>query len=287
MHLRLVQIVELATVCTFAVQASAQTYGQPAAQPSAQPAYGQQGAQSAPYGQQAPAGNDGFESGGLAPPSPMGPNPNQPQQQYQTETQRQLSDAEKEDSGRGLEWVYFNVEGGYQYLGLETFKSDGLTYAKSVSSTDGGMMLGAGAGVRLIFITLGGRARVGMFDQWNVATINAEVGFHIPIGMVEPYFVFGGGYAFLGSMDAGNWGGDVSVRGWNLRAGFGLDYYVTPAFSIGGNLTADALFLFRPGVDLSDTSNTELNTVSQRAAQADGSSVGAALTGSAMLGLHF
>lgn len=238
--------------------------------------------------------NDGFEAGGLAPPSAMDGDPNE-QQGYQTETQRQLDEAEEEDSGRGLEWIYFNAEGGYEYLGLETFSSDGLTYANTISTTSSGPMIGVGAGLRLIFLTLGARARIGMFEQWNLGTINAEAGVHIPIGAVEPYFTFGGGYAFLGAMDANNWGGDADIRGWDVRAGFGLDYYVTPSFSIGGNLTGEALFLSRPGVDLmaaatgsgSTQDTVELDDASKRIAEADGSSVGAAFTGSAVLGLHF
>jgi hypothetical protein len=220
----------------------------------------------------------------------MATDPNQPNPGYQTETQRELDESESEDSGRGLEWFYLNVEGGYQYIGLETFKSDGLTYAQTVSSTDGGPMLGAGAGIRLIFLTFGARARVGMFSQWNVATLDGEFGIHIPLGAVEPYFSFSAGYAFLGSMETSNWGGDVSIRGWNARAGVGLDYYVTPVFSIGANLTGEALFLARPGVTLDASGSTgtnQLDAASQEAAKADGSSVGAAVTTSAVLGLHF
>lgn len=268
---------------TVSAHAAAQAYGQPATQPGTQP-YGQP---SQPY---QPSPNGDFQAGGLAPPTPMGTDPSQQQAGYQTETERQLTEAEQEDSGRGLEWIYFNVEGGYEYLGLETLKSDGLTYGDTVSSTAGGPMIGAGAGVRLIFITLGGRARLGMFDQWNLATINAEVGFHFPLGELEPHIIIGAGYAFLGSMDADNWGGDASVRGFDARAGFGLDYYVTPVFSIGANLTGEALFLKRPGVDLSSSasaSSTQLDAASREVAESDGSSIGAAFTGAAVLGLHF
>ena len=31
---------------------------------------------------------------------------------------------EKEDGGRDLSWFYIDVEGGYQYVGLETFDVD-------------------------------------------------------------------------------------------------------------------------------------------------------------------
>ena len=239
---------------------------------------------SAPLAAQQPAQpNDGFQSGGLAPPTGMGA-PNQTQPGFQTETERRLDESEKEDAGRGLDWVYFDVEGGYEYAGLETLKGDGLTYG-GVASSSGGLMLGGGAGIRLIYLTFGARARVGMFEHWKLGTINGEMGVQIPLGMVEPYFTFGAGYAFLGSLDADAWGGDTTLRGWDLRAGAGLDYYVTPAFSVGGKLTGDVLFLSRKGVSVDPAST--LDASAKETAAADGSGIGAAFSGSAVLGLHF
>ncbi len=236
-------------------------------------------------------------AGGLAPPDPLQGPPNRQNNAYATNTEKTLDKAEKEDSGRGLEWFFIEPEVGYQWLGMETFKSDGLTYAKQVSTRDEGLMLGGTAGIRLLILTLGGRARVGMFKDWNVATLNAEVGLHFPLGSVEPYLSFGAGYAFLGAMDATNWGGDVNIRGWDARVGFGLDYYVTPVFTIGAHVSGEALFLSRPGVDLSasgqvggstgGTSADQLDDASKKIAAADGSGIGAAATGSLLLGLHF
>lgn len=239
--------------------------------------------------------SDGLQSGGLAPPAPMPGDPaNGNGTPQPTPTERELNRAEHEDSGRGLEFFYFNVEGGYEQIGLETFKSDGLTYANTVKSKDGGLMVGAGAGLRLVFVTIGARARLGKFSQWNVATLNGEVGIHIPLGDLEPYFTLGAGYAFLGSMDEQNWGGSVSIKGYDVRGGFGLDYYVTPVFSVGANLTGEVLGLTRPGVDLSSAATGtgaaqpgSLDAKSQEVAKADGSSLGAAFTASAVLGLHF
>ncbi len=239
--------------------------------------------------------NGGLEAGGLAPPPPMpGDSASSNGSQQPSATEQQLNRAEKEDSGRGLEFAYFNIEGGYEQIGLETFKSNGLTYASTVATKDGGMMFGAGAGIRLLFITLGARARLGKFSQWNVGTLNAEVGIHVPLGDLEPYFTLGGGYAFLGSLDQNNWGAGVSIRGYDIRGGFGLDYYVTPVFSIGGNLTGEVLGLTRPGVNLSAATNAsgtgqpgQLDAASQQIAAADGSSMGAAFSASAVLGLHF
>lgn len=241
-------------------------------------------AQQPAYGEQ-PQPQDNFQSGGMAPPAPMPGDPYRPQPTHQTDTERRLAESEKADAGRGLEWVYFNVEGGFQYLGLETLKSDGLTYGDTVSPTAAGPSIGAGAGIRLVLYTLGVRARLGMFEHFNVATFNGEAGVRIPLGSLEPYFNLGGGYALLSSLDANDWDGEATARGWNARLGAGLDYYVTPAFSVGANVTGDALFLSRSGVDLAD--GNQLDAGSREVAEADGSGVGASVTTTALLGLHF
>lgn len=231
----------------------------------------------------------GLTAGGLAPPSPLATGPAQQTGTPQGSTETKLRKAEQEDSGRGLEWFYLNVEGGYQVLGLETVSASNLSYGTS-KTKDAGPMIGAGMGIRLLFLTIGARARMGMFEQYKATTLNAEVGLHLPIGSVEPYFALGGGYAFLGSLDSARWGSsDVSVRGWDVRAGFGLDYYVTPVFSIGGNLTGEMLGLSRPGVKLSTAASQPggLDPAAQAIAKADGSSIGASVTASAVLGLHF
>lgn len=222
---------------------------------------------------------DGLGAGGLAPPPPMQSEPNAP---YQTpgHTEQELRESEKKDTGRGLEWFYFSAEGGYEILGLETFKANNLTNG-IVASKSSGFVYGAGAGIRLVFITLGARVRMGNFQDYKVGTVNAEFGLHIPLGSVEPYFTLGAGYAFLGALDAKSWGAsDVSIRGYNVRGGAGLDYYVTPVLSIGANVTGEILGLSRPGVTPSGAGPTT-------PAQADGSSVGAALTLSGVAGLHF
>ena len=79
----------------------------------------------------APVGAD-LNAGGLKPPAPIETTdgnapPSQPE--------AQLAQADKEDSGRGLEFVWLNAEAGAEYLGLETLKSkqlvDGGPVAKS------------------------------------------------------------------------------------------------------------------------------------------------------------
>ena len=271
-------------------QQQGQPYGTTQQQPGGQPQQPYGATQQPNYGQQQP----NMSAGGLAPPDPL--RGNVQQNGPTNETERELEEAEKKDSGRGLEWFFLEPEVGYEWIGLETFKSDGLTYAKQVSTRDSGLMVGGTAGLRLVFLTLGARARLGMFDQWNVATFDGEAGVRFPLGSVEPYLSLGAGYAYLGSMDTSGWGADdVEISGWNARAGFGLNIYVTNVLTIGANVTGEALFLKRPGVNLSSATSSggsgstaeQLDEASRKLAQADGTGVGGALTASFVAGLHF
>lgn len=229
---------------------------------------------------------DGFQAGGLAPPDDAHkPPPASPQASQSTSIVQDLDEAEEKDSGRGLQWLYFDVEGGVQYVGLETFNSDGLTYAKATGSSAVGPMFGAGLGIQLLFVTLGGRARMGVFKDWNVASFGGEVGFRFPIGSVEPYFDLGGGYAMLAGLDKDAWGGDTKIHGGYVRMGLGLDYYITSAFSVGGNVSGDLMVLSRGG--LKGASMSGLTPDAQTVASKDGTSVGGALNGTIVLGLHF
>jgi hypothetical protein len=278
----------LLSILLSAGPAAAQNYPPPN---SGQPGYGQPGYGQPGYGQGQPGQGSGMSSGGLAPPS--GSTGNSTPGAVQTEAE--LERAEREDSGRGLEFFYINAEVGGQHLGLQTFKANDLVDAGVVKTSQTGLMVGAGLGLRLVFITLGPRFRIGMFDQWQLWTLNGELGIRIPLGDVEPYFTFGGGYASVGAFDSGNLGGalnsdDVDITGYNIRGGFGIDLYLSSAFSIGANLTGEMLVLTRPGVDPSKLQGSTSGGTGAAAAEvyaADGSSIGAAVTLSGVAGLHF
>jgi len=243
------------------------------------------------YGQPPPA-QPGLESGGLTPPSgPVQTEPMVPP----TPTEQELAHADREDSGRGLEFFWLNGEIGFEHLGLQTFKANDLIDAGVVDTTHTGLAFGGGLGVRLVFITLGARFRLASFDIGQLWTLNAELGLRIPLGDLEPYFTFGGGYASLGSFGGDNIGSNfndagVEIRGYNIRGGFGMDYYLSDAFSIGANLTGELLGLTRPGVDpakLSGSTSSDPNQLKSEVYGASGSSLGAAVTGTAVVGLHF
>ena len=243
-----------------------------------------------------------LNAGGLRPPPSVQSDPFAPPS---GETAADLEHSDEEDSGRGLEFLWLNGEIGLQHLGLQTFSSKDLLDTKVVSSTQTGLVYGAGAGIRLLFLTLGGRFRLGNFSDYQVWTLNAEAGFRIPIGSIEPYITLGGGYASLGAFDSKNVGAGlnsagVDVTGYNVRGGGGLDIYLGNVVSVGASVTGDILFLSRPGVDptkLAATTGTvqpgQMGTAAQGQAlasevyAADGSSIGGGATFTAVLGLHF
>jgi len=265
----------------------AQSYGQPGSSP--QP-YGQT-APAQPYGQNTQTPSN-LQSGGLAPPDSTGSDPFATSTPP-TSTEQELQRADREDAGRGLEFVWLNAEVGGMHLGLQTFKANDLVDADAVGTTQTGPLFGAGLGVRLVFVTLGARFRLASFADWQLWTLNGELGLRIPLGAIEPYFTLGGGYASIGSFDSDNVGGDlndagVDITGFNVRGGFGLDFYLSDLFSIGANFTGEVLALTRPGVDPSRLNASGSSAeASAEVYAADGSSVGLGATLTAVAGLHF
>ncbi len=244
------------------------------------------------------AGSEGMTAGGLAPPpggtsqAPAAPPP--------TQTEAQLEEADREDSGRGLEFVWLNGEVGMTHLGLQTFKANNLVDAGTVKTTQTGPVYGGGLGLRLVFITLGARFRLADLPDYHLWTLNGELGIRIPLGDIEPYFTLGGGYASMGSFSKENIGSglnsaDVKITGYDIRGGIGIDWYVTPVFSLGANLTGELMGLTRPGVDPRKVQGTASGSTGSGSAQgaakfaadADGSSVGSATTITGVVGLHF
>lgn len=245
-----------------------------------------------------------MQAGGLKPPPPMDPKQTQEEPKPADQTQDHLDKSKEKDSGRGLSFVWLNVEGGYQTVGLQTFNIDEQNFtAGFIEQSANGPVIGAGVGARLLFITVGARGRLGLLNNWQFFTVGGEVGFHIPIGRLEPRFSLGGGYAAVGSFDQVVTGGvqpDISIRGFYARAGGGMDYFITNIFSIGASVSWEFTALTRPGFDptkLADLQNdianiqsADIRMAQQKQAELlafEGSGYGSAFTVTGVLGLHF
>jgi hypothetical protein len=202
---------------------------------------------------------------------------------------------ESQDSGLGLEWVYLNADAGFAYTNMQSFSATNLAIEKASSA---GGAFGVGAGVRLLFFTLGARARDLQLSAFNLWELDAEAAFHIRIWRIDPYLGLRGGYTFVGGLGSGSvsvaTGGsssDVSVHGVNVGPMFGIDVYVSSLVSIGADANAEFLFLKRPpaplpaGVTTADLAM--LPPQQQQLYQLSGSSAGFGVVGTAHLGLHF
>jgi len=221
-----------------------------------------------------------MQSGGLAPPPPGGgpPPPAPAYPGYPNTTQRHLDDADKGDSGRGLEWVYIDVGGGGQFAAFEALKSSGITEigglpVHTLSSGKFGPYFSAGAGLRFLFFTLGPRFRFATFSDRDLWTLNLDLGWHIPFGNFEPYAFLGGGYAKVPYHGSDS----TSASGFDVRLGGGFDYYLSRAFSLGAKLDVDVLRL----------EQTIVFATSSTPSSIDFSTVGLVVTAGAVIGLHF
>jgi hypothetical protein len=199
----------------------------------------------------------------------------------------------------GLQFLYFNVETGFERVGLRTLHTSNLLPA-TADASGSGAFFGLGGGVNLVFLTLGPRFRTASLDAWSVWTLDLEACIRLPLGRVEPYFIFAGGYAKL---DAGSSGAtdvtQVSVHGFNARLGLGFDVFATKNITIGASGTIEVLGMSRSG-QITSTPQSQAATCEsiadpvqkeQCAADAvyaaDGSALGIAGTLAIVAGLHF
>ena len=222
------------------------------------------------------------------------PNPNAPPPQKSAQ-ESDLDRSKKEDSGLGLEWVWLNADVGMSYIDMKSFSESQLALTDTSKT---GLMYGFGAGVRLLFLTIG--ARVRNYSEFNLWQIDGEIGLHLfRILRIDPYLAFRGGYDTVGTLTqsvntatAPSVQSDATVHGWNVGAAFGLDFYLTSLISIGAEASGDVLFLKRPPADLPASAKSlpqaqQDEIKAQPLYQNSGSSVGFGGGLSAHLGIHF
>jgi hypothetical protein len=222
-----------------------------------------------------------MQSGGLAPPSKETAPPPPPPPQMGP-TQVALEQAQEKDSGRGLEFFYFLLEGGGQFASLDAISKSGTLIPTSSSTSAFGAMFGASSGLRLLYFTVGPHFRFTHTNDWELWTLNLDFGWRVPLGKLEPHGEIGGGFAKLGkSADkVADFYRDVSISGFDFRLGGGVDYFPSGVFSIGAQVDVDFLRLSRGRVAaLRAGSTTDFTS--------DASSLGIAVTGCAVVGFHF
>lgn len=245
------------------------------------------GVQPAPYNQPAPYASP--QAGAPSSPAPVtvGPAPGA------LETEQLLDDAKQKDAGRGLEWAYLDVQGGFQHLGLTTFKGGSAFVAGVVPTSQSAGLVSAGLGARLIFFTVGGRGRIAFSGSGRQYSVGGEGGLRIPLGNVEPHIEIGGGYTAFDQLSTPG-GPRLDIGGAYARAGGGINFFLVPMFSLGAEGSADLLFLQRSSMAASAIQaikDSPSATASQRAGAdrlaATASGIGGALAVSAVVGLHF
>jgi hypothetical protein len=205
--------------------------------------------------------------------------------------------------GREPEWFYVDGDVGFESINLQTFTANAERLTASVIPSSGfGPTVSLGAGFRLVFLTLGVRARMAAFQDssversvgsWQQWAFDGEVGFRVPLGWFEPHLIFNAGYTTFGGFSEAisGLGQGVNVNGADLRGAIGLDYYLGQNVSIGLNVGGAVLALSRPGVSLKDLATPkQVNTINEaeaRILQGNGTSIGSAFTVTGGLGLHF
>jgi len=213
------------------------------------------------------------------------------------------SSDDSQDSGLGLEWVWLNAEAGASYVDMQSFSTSSFGLVKTASS---GPTLGLAAGVRLLFFTLGVRARdLSLTDIGNLWLLNLEAAFHTRIWRIDPYFGVRGGYNFVGSLSGssvqvatGGTPSDVNVHGFNVGPMFGIDFYLAKIISLGADVDTQFLFLQRPAPPLPCPApatqamcQAQFNMVATPQQKTlynnSGSSVGFGFTAAAHVGIHF
>ncbi len=183
-----------------------------------------------------------------------------------------------DDAHHRSEIFYLHGEAGAEYAGLETLHLTNTLLPSTDRAVDVGPAVEVGAGLRIFVVTIGPSFRYAFFRDWDLWTLDGEIGLHAPIGKLEIFALLGGGYAKVGQLPQSN----ITVAGYDLRIGGGADYYVTNSFSVGGIVTGEVLGLARPGVDLNQSTGSVVKDVLAY----DSSSIGVAMMVGPIVGLH-
>jgi hypothetical protein len=199
--------------------------------------------------------------------------------------------------------LFLTADAGYRLLRITKvdFPSQSDLTPKLIPGTSHGVAPGLGLGVRLWFVSLTARGDVAFFnwtqgaafdDQFRMYNLDLEIAFRAPLGRLEPYLMFGGGFSGLGGLSQvlGPERREGSSRGGNVRAGLGLDYFMGRFGLLGLRGSVDGVFLSSTVPVLELLTPEQVDTVGQaeaRVRDTDGLIGGYSLSLSLVGGLRF
>jgi hypothetical protein len=183
---------------------------------------------------------------------------------------------------KGPDVLFLETETGIAYVGLQTLHVKRDVVPTSTRDEDFGGFFGLMGGMKLLFLSVGPHARFGRFRDWDTWSLDLDVGFHAPVGPLEPFLRLGGGYTRLSrAFDKVPSGGSIHSDGYDISLTFGADYFLTHYLAIGGRFGGELIGLRRAGVNL-DKQDGLVNDYLKY----DGAALGFALNGALALGLH-
>lgn len=162
-------------------------------------------------------------------------------------------EAEEEESGDGV--LYIQALGGYSYANLVQFRSDNFIPSAEERSGSGAFG-GIGVGARFAWFTLGARATVARFADFDLGGVGADIGVHFPVPFIQPYIRVGIGFAWLGTANFSEPRlSDTDVHGLYVDSGAGVDLRLLSWLSLGAGFDVAFLNLGRQSVRDAGTVN--------------------------------
>jgi hypothetical protein len=206
-------------------------------------------------------------------------------------------------AGPTSQHLWIDAQAGIESVSLETFNADFDAVSAGLLPSSGvGPTANVGAGIRLVFLTLGVRGHVASFEDnaptrsvgaWQIWSLDGELGLRAPLGRLEPHGAVAMGYASFGGLGTALRGlsAGLDIHGVDGLLEGGVDYWVTRAVSVGADLSGGLLAIVRPGVSARDLATPkEIGTINEakaRVLEANGSSVGWMFAATGEVGVHF
>lgn len=189
-------------------------------------------------------------------------------------------DDDGDDGNSEIFWI--DLDFGFSWIDLVRFNADNFI-PETEKTTGTGYTAGFGLGFRFAIFTVGARATLSSYTDFEIGTVGIDLGLRIPIPVVEPYLRGGLSYAWMGDANYEDAGlSETEVTGLAATIGGGVDIYVHERLSFGGGVDAVFLNLSRQKI-----TSGAIGMVGDVDVSETGDSVGFQLRATAHAGLHF